>query len=319
MGPSQPIMIPGSLADQSLLVLSEHDIERRKAFVGLEAADIERIRSVRELVERNVDGYVETFFRSLKTFPEAAPLFATPSIWAEIRTRKREHLLACVLGEYGVAYAEQRIALGALYGQVGLESRVFLGAFHALMKAIGADIIATFRADPAEAFEKFASLKKVSFFDIAIIVDVLIAERERTITAQQEVIRELSTPVLQFRDNLLILPLIGLVDTARARQLTDDLLRAIRMNRAKAVVVDITGVPVVDSKVAQHLAQTVTACRLMGAAAIVTGVSGAVAQAIVTLGVDIEAFNAVGDLQRGIEAAERLLGYRVVRAQGLPA
>src|SRR5690242_11657769 len=83
MGPSQPIMIPGSLADQSLLVLSEHDIERRKAFVGLEAADIERIRSVRELVERNVDGYVETFFRSLQTLPEAAPLFATPSILAE--------------------------------------------------------------------------------------------------------------------------------------------------------------------------------------------------------------------------------------------
>jgi rsbT co-antagonist protein RsbR len=136
---------------------------------------------------------------------------------------------------------------------------------------------------------------------------------------QQEVIRELSTPVLQFREHLLILPLIGLVDTARARQLTDDLLRAIRTNRAKAVVVDITGVPVVDSKVAQHLAQTVTACRLMGAGAIVTGVSGAVAQALVTLNVETEAFNAVGDLQRGIEAAERLPGYQMVRAPGLPA
>lgn len=319
MGQSQPIMIPGSLADQALLVLTEHDIERRKAFVGLDAADIERIRSVRGLVERNVEGYVETFFRSLKAVAEASPLFATPAILAEIRTRKREHLLASVGGEYGVAYAQQRIALGALYGRVGLEPRVFLGAFHALMKAIGVDIIAAFRADPAEAFEKFASLKKVCFFDIGIIVDVLIAERERTIMAQQDVIRELSTPVLQFREHLLILPLVGLVDTERARQLTDELLGAIRANRAKAVVVDITGVPVVDSKVAQHLSQTVTACRLMGVAAIVTGVSGAVAQALVTLGVDIEAFNAVGDLQRGIEAAERLLGYRVVRAQGLPA
>jgi rsbT co-antagonist protein RsbR len=312
-------MIQGSFAHQALLVLTEHDIERRKAFVGLEAADIERIRSVRQLVERNVDGYVETFFRALKTLPEAAPLFAIPAILAEIRIRKREHLLASVVGEYGVRYAEQRISLGALYGRVGLEPRIFLGAFHALMRAIGADIIATFRADPAEAFEKFASLKKVGFFDIGIIVDVLIAERERTITAQQEVIRELSTPVLQFRERLLILPLVGLVDSARARQLTDELLRAIRTNRAKAVVVDITGVPIVDSKAAQHLAQTVTACRLMGVAAIVTGVSGAVAQALVTLGVETEAFNAVGDLQRGIEAAERLLGYHVVQASGLPA
>ena len=126
-------------------------------------------------------------------------------------------------------------------------------------------------------------------------------------------IRELSTPALQLRDHLLMLPLIGVVDSNRARQLTDNLLRTIRANRAKAVVIDITGVPMVDSKVAQHLAQTVTACQLMGVAAIVTGISGAVAQALVTLGVEIDAFNPVGDLQRGIEAAERLLGYQVIR------
>ena len=104
------------------------------------------------------------------------------------------------------------------------------------------------------------------------------------------------------------------INTARARQLTDDLLRAIRANRAKAVVVDITGVPVVDSRVAQHLTQTIAAARLMGVTAIMTGVSGAVAEALVNLGVDIEGLNTVGDLQRGIEAAERLLGYGMVQA-----
>jgi len=179
--------------------------------------------------------------------------------------------------------------------------------------------LAKLAGDPPAAFEKVSPLKKVSFFDIGMIVDVLIAERERTMTAQQEVIRELSTPVLQFREHLLILPLIGLIDTVRASQLTDELLHAIRVNRAKAVIVDIMGVPVVDSKVARHLAQTVTACQLMGVSAIVTGISGAVAQALVTLGVEIEAFNAVGDLQRGIKAAERLMGYRMVRAPSLPA
>lgn len=312
-------MTQASFADQTGLVLTEHDIERRKAFVGLGAADVERILSVRELVERNVDRYLDVFLKSLERLEEAAPLFARPAILADIKARKREHLLASVAGQYDVPYAEQRVALGMLYSRAGLDARVFLGAFHQLMAAIGVDIVARFAGDPAAAFEKFASLKKVSFFDVGIIVDVLIDERERTITAQQEVIRELSTPVLQLREHLLILPLIGLIDTARARQLTDELLLAIRANRAKAVIVDITGVPVVDSKVAQHLAQTVTACQLMGVSAIVTGVSGAVAQALVTLGVEIEAFNAVGDLQRGIEAAERLMGYRMVRAPSLPA
>ena len=313
MAQSQAFTSRKSLAEQSRLVLTEHDVERRKAVVGLDAADVARILSVRDLVTSKVDAYVATFVGALEALPEAAPLIGAPGILSEVKTRKREHLLASVAGEYGVAYAEQRIALGMLYSRVGLEARVFLGAFHKLMTAVGADIVTGFAATPDEAFQKFASLKKVSFFDIGLIVDVLITEREGTITAQQEVIHELSTPVLQFRDHLLILPLIGVVDTWRARQLTDNLLKAIRTNRAKAVVVDITGVPVVDSKVAQHLAQTISACQLMGVSAIVTGVSGAVAQALVTLGVETEGFNAVGDLQRGIEAAERLLGYQVVQ------
>jgi rsbT co-antagonist protein RsbR len=306
----------GQSATSAGLVVSERDLERRKLFVALEAADIERVRSVRDIVERNVDGYVATFFRALERAEEAAPLFASPATVADIKARKREHLMALVAGEYGVPYAEQRIALAMIYGRAGLEARVFLGAFHQLMKAIGVDITARFGHDPADGFERFSSLKKIAFFDIGIIVDVLIAERERTIMAQQEVIRELSTPILQLRDHLLILPLIGLIDTTRARQLTDDLLRTLRVNRAKAVVIDITGVAAMDSRVANHLGQTVAACRLMGVEAIVTGISGAVAQALVTLGIDVTPFNAAGDLQRGIEAAEQLLGYRTVRADG---
>ena len=140
-----------------------------------------------------------------------------------------------------------------------------------------------------------------------------VQERERVIRQQQEAIRELSTPVLQVRERLLILPIIGVLDAQRARQLTEQLLRAIRANRARVVVIDITGVPSVDSKVANHLLQTVDACRLMGASVIVTGLSSEIALTLVTIGVDLAKINAVGDLQGGLEEAERVLGYRVAR------
>jgi rsbT co-antagonist protein RsbR len=145
-----------------------------------------------------------------------------------------------------------------------------------------------------------------------------VQERERIIRQQQEAIRELSTPVLQVRDRLLILPIIGVIDPQRARQLTEQLLRGIRANRAKVVVVDITGVPAVDAAVANHLVQTVDASRLMGANVIVTGLSSEIAQTLVTIGVDLGKINAVGDLQGGIEEAERLLGYKVIMT-GEPA
>ena len=140
-----------------------------------------------------------------------------------------------------------------------------------------------------------------------------VQERERVIRQQQEAIRELSTPVLQVRERLLILPIIGVIDTQRARQLMEQLLRGIRTNRAKVVVIDITGVAAMDATVANHLVQTVEASRLLGAIVIVTGLSPEIAQTLVNIGVDLGKMNTVGDLQGGIEEAERLLGYKVAQ------
>jgi len=86
---------------------------------------------------------------------------------------------------------------------------------------------------------------------------------------------------------------------------------------AKVVVVDITGVPSVDASVANHLVQTVDASRLMGANVIVTGLSAEIAQTLVTIGVDLSEMATVGDLQGGIEEAERLLGYKVLPLEEL--
>ena len=113
----------------------------------------------------------------------------------------------------------------------------------------------------------------------------------------------------------MILPIIGALDSQRARQLTEQLLHGIRDKRAKVVVVDITGVPTVDSRVANHLVQTVDAARLMGASLIITGLSAEVAQTLVTIGVDLSKINTIGDLQGGIEEAERMLGYEVKKPE----
>jgi rsbT co-antagonist protein RsbR len=145
---------------------------------------------------------------------------------------------------------------------------------------------------------------------IAVVVGVsFVEERERVISEQQQALRELSTPVLQFRERLLILPIIGALDSSRARQLTEQLLGAIQENRARVVVIDITGVATVDRAVANHLVQTVEASRLMGASTILTGISAEIAQTLVDLEVDLGMMRTVGDLQGGLVEAERLAGH----------
>jgi len=194
----------------------------------------------------------------------------------------------------------------------GVETHEVIGIVLLLRDVLARSLFAKYQADSAlltrilDAYEPAADR-------ITITVAVgFVQERERVIREQQEAIRVLSTPVLQVRERLLILPIIGVIDPQRARQLTEQLLRGIRMNRAKVVVIDITGVPVMDETVANHLVQTVEAARLLGATVIITGLSPEIAQTLVTIGVDLGKMNTVGDLQGGIEEAERALGYKVV-------
>src|SRR5437867_6640636 len=194
----------------------------------------------------------------------------------------------------------------------GVETHEVLGIVLLLRDVLARSLFGKYQSDFAllnsmlDAYEPAANR-------IASTVGVgFVQERERTIRQQQEASRELSTPVLQVRDRLLILPIIGVIDPRRARQLTEQLLRGIRAHRAKVVVIDSTGVAAMDSNVANHIVQTVEASRLLGATVIVTGLSPEIAQTLVNIGVDLGKMTTVGDLQGGIEEAERLLGYKVV-------
>ncbi|WP_199189496.1 protoglobin domain-containing protein [Trinickia dabaoshanensis] len=308
-----------SLALMHQMGLTSGAIERRKQIVGLTPVDLERIETIKDVVLRELDDYAAAFFDHLAKLEEARPLIENRALAERARQLKLEHLRGLVSGDYGERYVEQRIELGLLYAAAGLDTRVFLGAFLNLLRHIGTQIVRHANRAPVDAFEAFMSLKKVAFFDLGLIVDVLVFERERIIRQQQDAIRELSTPVLQLRDRLLLLPIIGVIDTYRARLITESLLEAIRSNRAKMVVMDITGVATIDSRVANHILQTVTAARLMGAKVIVTGISAPVAQSLVALGIELGGLDTVGDLQGGIELAERNLGYRVIPGEPAPA
>jgi PAS domain S-box-containing protein len=140
-------------------------------------------------------------------------------------------------------------------------------------------------------------------------------ERERlqqeVIEAQKQALQELSTPIIPIMDRIIVMPLVGSVDTMRARDIMRRLLAGIREHRAKVVILDITGVPIVDSGVADHLNKTIQAARLKGARTIVTGVSDAVAETIVDLGIDWSGIETLSDLQTGLVVALNSLDVKL--------
>ena len=192
----------------------------------------------------------------------------------------------------------------------GVETHEVLGIVLLLRDVLARSLFAKYQ-DDVELLNRILDEYEPAANRIAVTVGVsFVEERERVISDQQESLRELSTPVLQLRERLLILPIIGVLDSERARQLTEQLLSAIQDHRAKVVVIDITGVATIDRTVANNLVQTVEASRLMGASTILTGLSSEIAQTLVDLEVDLGMMRTVGDLQGGLEEAERLAGYR---------
>jgi rsbT co-antagonist protein RsbR len=198
----------------------------------------------------------------------------------------------------------------------GVETHEVLGIVLLLRDVLARSLFVNYQHD-ADLLNRILDAYEPAANRIAVTVGVsFVDERERVIREQQESIRELSTPVLQVRNGLLILPIIGVLDAPRARQLTEQLLAGIQSNRAKVVVIDITGVATIDEGVANHLVHAVEAARLMGASAIITGLSPRIAQTLVDLGVDLSMMKTVGDLQGGLEEADRVLGYRAPEHDG---
>jgi len=133
-------------------------------------------------------------------------------------------------------------------------------------------------------------------------------ERSVTISAQQQAIRELSTPVIEVWDGVLVLPLVGAIDTARANQVDSNLLAKIVKTEASVAILDVTGVPIVDTAVANHLLKSIKASRLLGADVVLTGVSPLNAQSLVKLGVDLSPVTTKSSLKEGLKWALSRMG-----------
>ncbi|MGV3720350.1 MAG: STAS domain-containing protein, partial [Actinomycetota bacterium] len=138
--------------------------------------------------------------------------------------------------------------------------------------------------------------------------------REEVIARQQQELLELSTPVVKLWDGILALPLIGTLDSARTQVVMESLLQMIVDTGAEVAIIDITGVPTVDTLVAQHLLKTVTAARLMGADCIISGIRPQIAQTIVHLGVDLQDVTTKATMADAFRLALRRDGVALTRA-----
>jgi anti-anti-sigma regulatory factor len=244
----------------------------------------------------------------LATHPAFGPLIREVPEDPELERANHERLRRAMVGWEWEAYWQNTREQAAGYAT----AEIPLASWVELVNLFRFDVLErTFAAGPPEVLlENVHAVNRWLDDAIAAFAQAFVSANEQVIAHQQQAIRQLSTPVLQLRSGLLILPIVGALDRERLDQMRALLLAAVRDRRARVVVLDVTGVPEIDSVAANGLIGTVSSARMMGAEVIVSGLSAEISETLVTVGIDLSRVVSAGDLQAGIELAERTLRDR---------
>jgi anti-anti-sigma regulatory factor len=243
----------------------------------------------------------------LATHAEFGPLVRDTPEDAEQQARNRAlQRAAMVEGAWEPYWDSIRAsAAGFANAQISLASWIYL--VHMFRIDMIERIYATHTGTGEELRDKAKALHHWMDNILAVFAQTFVDTNEQVIAIQQAAIRQISTPILQLRDGMLILPIVGALDRDRLEQMRARLLEAIRDRRARVIVVDVTGVPEIDTVAGNELIAAVASARMMGAEVIICGLSAEIAQTLVTVGIDLSRVISAGDLQGGIELAEGML------------
>ncbi|WP_059171507.1 RsbT co-antagonist protein RsbRA [Bacillus sp. FJAT-27445] len=148
------------------------------------------------------------------------------------------------------------------------------------------------------------------------VVDIYSRTWERTVSLQKIALQELSAPLIPVFEKITVMPLVGTIDTERAKQIMENLLTGVVKHGSEVVLIDITGVPVVDTMVAHHIIQAAEAVRLVGAKCMLVGIRPEIAQTLVNLGIDLNQFTTKNTLKKGVEAALELTNRKIIKVEG---
>jgi rsbT co-antagonist protein RsbR len=294
------------------LNLDERELASRRAFYELTDEDLARLAKLRPLAERQSQEVVDALYQLLLGHAESRAFFSDDSAVRHVKKMQHDYFVGLFDGRCDLAYVENRLRVGAAHERIGLAPKWYIGAYGRYLRLIFERMFAEAASLGVEPADAVKSVTKLVLFDMSIAIDTYIAANLDTVARHQAAIRELSTPVIRVQQRILLLPLVGTVDSHRAEQIMETLLLRVVEEQARAVIVDIAGVPLVDTMVADHLLKTTEAVRLLGAETILTGISAQIARTIVQLGVDISAMHTRSRLADGIELALGLAGKMIV-------
>jgi len=248
----------------------------------------------------------EVVFQGIIDWMEASNLFPEITITASVI--HKEDILADLVGaRLSADYIERHSEIRRNF----LAAGVSLESFTQLLVRFHEGITKLFIKHNENALNLILAYKKFNQVDLDILAKEYREKMTRDLEKQNEALRELSTPVAQIWENILLLPLVGFIDSKRSKDVMEAMLDNIADKQAKFFILDISGVAIVDTAVANHLIKMTKAARLMGAKCIISGISGNIAQTIVELGIAIDEIETTGSMKDALKWAIKESGNQL--------
>lgn len=285
--------------------------ERRKDFVGFTKEDVNLLKELRPVAEKFVDKIVDQLYEQFMKFDETKEFFPDKETLNRVKTMQKEYFIRLTEGVYGEEYLVNRLHIGRVHERIGLSPRWYIGTYSIYVQLATPYLMKAFKNNAKKSQQAFGALLKLILLDQDLAISTYIAAREEVISHQAREILESGTPIIQIWDGVLVAPLIGTLDSERTQIFMEKLLQRIVDTGSSVALVDITGVTTIDSMTAQHLIETITAVKMLGAEVVLTGVRPETAQTLVHIGVDMSGIQTRSTLSAGLQVALRTLKYRV--------
>lgn len=276
----------------------------------ISAHDLDLVRNFGQQVVPRLDSVIAAFYRWLETQPEYLRFFGDGGETLERVARLQlAYWQRFMSGDVDEDYVQHRRRVGETHARIGLSVNVYFAGMNFFLNRFCEQICELVPAANVSSVQH--AITKLVHFDMMVVVDTYNQLVEEMLTAQSKALVEMSTPVTQIWSGILLLPLVGIIDSRRSGEIVNASLAKIAETQARIFILDISGVGVIDTAVANHLIKITRATRLMGCESTISGISPSIAQTIVDLGIDVGRVKTTATMRDALSDAFTRLGMQI--------
>ena len=281
---------------------SQNSAEDLLGLYRISADQLDLIRSSSQEIMPLIERTLDNFYSWMGEHPDMMSFFHSEEALKHVRKMQTRYWEKFLEAEVNEDYLADRRRIGDVHARIGLPVMFYMGGVSMVYNELFS-VCHSVRNKSAEASQLNRSMTSLLHLDAALICQAFVDKRDELLNEQSKAVLAMSTPVTEIWDGILLLPIVGLVDSKRSEDIMNAVLSSIKTLKAKEFILDISGVGVVDTAVANYLINISKATSLMGCRATISGISPAISKTIIQLGIDVGNVNTTATMMDALAKA----------------